>query len=120
MKKASVTVLAAMAVIVMAIPALAGENEKLRRTYYNNAIANEIIRCHDLEMLLASDSPRLRLKGHREAFKALFLEVYKEQLVNAMMVLNLDCKQYKVHLFLNKCFRLQGSHRHFQRSFDRG
>ena len=113
MKKASVTVLAAMTVIVMTIPALAGENEKLRKTYYNNAIANEIICCHDLEMFLASHSPRLRLKGQREAFKALFLEVYQKQLVNAMMVSNLDCKQYKVHLFLNKCFRQQGTNRHF-------
>ena len=100
--KALVLVLLAMAVMV--VPALAGEDLQALRVYFANAIETEIMCCESKSCLQSSRSANLRMKGHREASMALFLKSNKEQLIEEMVATGLEPKEYKVHRFLNHQF----------------
>ncbi|MBL0714233.1 MAG: hypothetical protein JJV98_11080 [Desulfosarcina sp.] len=101
------TLVALIVVLVMAlmvVPVQGGDDAQTPKTYYEAAIAREIADCRQKSALRFSRSPNLRLKGHREASKAMFMETHRVQLVDGMVALNLEPKTYKVHRFLNDRF----------------
>ncbi len=103
--KTMVTVVVVMLMVCMVAPVQGGDDVQARKVYYESAITQEIAGCHAKSGLRSSRSPHLRMKGHREASKALFLETHKAQLVESMVVLNVETKPYKVQRFLNDRFR---------------
>ncbi len=102
--KTLVSVMVVMLVVGLVVPAQGGDNVQARKMYYESAITQEIANCRQMSGLRASRSANLRLKGHREASKALFLETHKAQLVESMVVLKVEPKLYKVQRFLNDRF----------------
>ncbi|MDJ0876871.1 MAG: hypothetical protein QNJ02_16490 [Desulfobacterales bacterium] len=102
--KAMVSVMCVVLLVCMLAPTQAGGEVQARRAYYESAIAQEIAACRAKRELRSSRSPNLRMKGHREASKALFLETHKAQLVESMVALNIEAKNYKVARFLNDRF----------------
>jgi hypothetical protein len=90
--------------LVPVVPVRGGDDVQARKVYYEAAITQAIADCHQKSKLRSSRSPNLRLKAHREASKALFLETHKTQLVDSMLVMNVEPKPYKVERFLNDRF----------------
>lgn len=103
--KTMIPVVLGLLVVLVAAPAMGGEDVQARKVFNETAIAQEIADCHRKSDLRASRSANLRMQGHREASKALFLETHKSQLVEAMLALGVTPKTYKVQLFLNDRFR---------------
>ncbi len=102
--KTMVSVVFVVLMVCMVAPAQGGDEAQARKVYYESAITQEIAACRAKSELRSSRSPNLRMKGHREASKALFLETHKAQLVDSMVALNLETKTYKVERFLNDRF----------------
>lgn len=102
--KTTVCVLAFLVVLFAAIGAQGGEEVQALKAYYEKAIDQEIAGCLQKGELRNSRSPNLRLKGHREASKALFLHTHREGLVDSMLALQLKPVSYKVQHFLNDRF----------------
>ena len=90
--------------VFIAAPVQGGDDIQERKAYFEAAVDQEIAGCRQKVELRSSRSPNLRMQGHREASKALFLETHKVQLVENMVTLNMDLKPYKVHRFLNDRF----------------
>ncbi len=88
----------------LAVAVHGGGDVEACRVYFEAAIDQEIADCRAMSALRSSRSAHLRLKGHREASKALFLETHKAQLVERMVALNMAPKPYKVDRFLNDRF----------------
>ena len=98
---------AAFALLAMVLMVAPVHGEKISDSliiFYEKAIAQEILNCQEKVDLQSSSSPNLRLEGHREACKALFLKTNKDRLLKKMIASNLEPKKYKVHLFLNEQF----------------
>ena len=91
-------------VLLMAFGVQAGEDLQALKTYYEKAIDQEIANCLQKSDLRDSRSVNLRLKGHREASKALFLQTHREALVDSMLATHLKPVDYKVQRFLNERF----------------
>ena len=85
-------------------PVQGGDDLRALKVYYEKAIDQEIADCQKKSALRASRSQNLRMKGHREASKALFLMTHKVQLVDGMMAAKLAPKDYKVQRYLNDRF----------------
>ena len=102
--KTMVSVVFVVLMVCMVAPAQGGDDAQARKAYYESAITQEIAACRAKSELRASRSPNLRMKGHREASKALFLETHKTQLVTSMVALDVETKPYKVERFLNDRF----------------
>ena len=101
------TMMTAVLVVLMAgmVAQVQGdEDAQARKVYFEAAIDQEIADCRAMSTLRSSRSAHLRLKGHREASKALFLETHKTQLVESLLVLEIEPKAYKVDRFLNDRF----------------
>ena len=100
-------VCATMIVMMLLAPlAVQGDDEvQALRAYYEKAITQEISACLKKSALRSSRSLNLRMKGHREASKALFLQTNREALVDSMLALQLAPADYKVERFLNDRFR---------------
>ncbi len=95
-----------MIVVLLVPPAVAGGNTApVKRQVYENAIDDEIAQSRQMASLLSSRSANLRQKGHREASKAIFLEMHRKELVDDMLAKKLEPKTYKVERFLNDRFR---------------
>lgn len=103
--KTLVPVIALMVVVLLVAPAMGGGGEaQIERLVYENAIDDEIAQSRQMASLLTSRSANLRKKGHREASKAIFLEMHRNELVDDMMAKKLEPKTYKVERFLNDRF----------------
>lgn len=95
----------ALTVVVLLVATVMGGEKASMMAFYKSAIDQEIHVCKEMTSLLSSRSPNLRLKGHREASKAIFLETQRDRLVEDMARLDLEPKDYKVDRFLNDRFR---------------
>ena len=102
--KTLVPVLTLMVIALLVAPAMGGEEAHLFKAYYEAAIDKEMTQCRQMASLLTSRSPNLRMKGHREASMAMYLETHRDELVTDMMRLNLEPKTYKVERYLNDRF----------------
>jgi hypothetical protein len=103
--KTLVSVIALMVVVLLAAPAMGEESEaQIERQVYEDAIDDEIAQSRQMASLLSSRSSNLRKKGHREASKAIFMEMHRDELVDDMMATRLAPKTYKVERFLNDRF----------------
>ena len=102
--KTMVSAMVVMFMVCMVAPVQGGDDAQARKLYYESAITQEIDGCRAKSELRSSRSPNLRMKGHREASKALFLETHKVQLIESMVALNVETKPYKVQRFLNDRF----------------
>ena len=101
--KTLVPIIALSVMVLMVIPVMGGEKAAMK-AFYKSAIDQEIRLCKEQTVLLSSRSPNLRLKGHREASKAIFLETHRDALVEDMVRLDLEPKDYMVDRFLNGRF----------------
>ena len=90
--------------LVMVVPALGGNDSQELRVYFAKTIDQEISCCQNKRFLQSSRSDSLRMKGHREASKAIFLKAHKNILIDEMVASGLEPKPYKVDLFLNQEF----------------
>lgn len=103
--KRHLAILAFLAMVVMAVPAWGGNDVQALKVYYDKAITKEITCCQEMSSTLqSSTSPNLRLKGHKEASKAIFLQAHRERLIEEMMAEAIPPKDYQVDLFLNTQF----------------
>ena len=102
--KTLLSMMVLMITVFAAAPAMAADAAPIDRMVYENAIDDEIARSRQMASLMTSRSANLRRKGHREASMAMFLETHRERLVNDMMAVNLEPKDYKVERFLNDRF----------------
>lgn len=102
--KPLISVLVMGMALFMAFGAQAGEELQALKAYYEKAIDQEIANCLQKSDLRDSRSVNLRLKGHREASKALFLQTHREELVDSMLAMQLKPVDYKVQQFLNERF----------------
>jgi hypothetical protein len=102
--KALVAVTALMAVALLVAPATGSDEPPTKRLVYENAIDEEIAASRQMAGLQTSRSANLRMKGHREASKAMFLEAHRDRLVDDMLKRNLEPKNYKIERFLNERF----------------
>jgi hypothetical protein len=96
--------IALVVMVFLAVPALGGDEAYSLKAYYEAAIDKEMTQCRQMASLLTSRSPNLRMKGHREASMAMYLETHRDELVTDMMRLNLEPKTYKVERYLNDRF----------------
>ena len=104
--KTLVSITALMVVVLWVVPVMAdGGDAQNKRQAYENAIDTEIAQSRQMASLLTSRSANLRQKGHREASKAIFLEMHRNELVDDMLAKKLEPKTYKVERFLNDRFR---------------
>ena len=96
----------ALVIIALLVASAMGDDGTMPpRAFYEGAIDEEISQCRQLASLLTSRSAKLRVKGHREASMAMFLETHRDQLVESMMNQDVKLKAYKVERFLNDRFR---------------
>lgn len=103
--KTFVPFIALLALSLLVVSALSGGDAPPSfKAYYEAAIDEEIAKCRKGASLRSSRSPNLRMKGHREASMALFLDSHREELVAGMVAANLKPKSYKVQMFLNDRF----------------
>lgn len=103
--KPQAVILAILAMVVMVVPAWGNDDVQALKVYYNKAITKEIGCCQKMsDTLESSTSPNLRLKGHREASKAIFLQAHKEKLIETMVAEAIPPKDYQVDRFLNAQF----------------
>lgn len=102
--KTMLSVVVVMLAVFMVVPVQGGDDTQARKVFFEVAISQEISDCHQKSELRSSRSPNLRMKGHREASKALFLETHKAQLVESMVASRIEPKPYKVQRFLNDRF----------------
>ena len=102
--KTMIPVVVVVLLAVVVAPVQGGDDAQALKVYYEKAIDQEIADCQKMSALRASRSHNLRIKGHREASKALFLETHKVQLVDGMMAAKLKPKDYKVQRYLNDRF----------------
>ena len=102
--KTLVPMIALMVIALLAVPAMGGDEAQTKRLVYEDALDDEIAQSRQMTFLLTSRSANLRMKGHREASKAMFLESHRDQLVDDMLKMNLEPKDYKVDRFLNDRF----------------
>lgn len=94
-----------MVMVVMVVPVWGNDDVQALKVYYEKAIAKEIRCCQQMSSTLhSSNSPNLRLKGHREASKALFLQAHKGELIEKMVAAGIPPKDYQVDRFLNAQF----------------
>ena len=99
-----VPMIALMAVVLIVAPAFGGDDAMSQKDFYEGAIDTEIAQARQMASLMTSRSPNLRMKGHREASMAMYLETHRDELVADMVQLKLDPKAYKVERFLNDRF----------------
>lgn len=97
-------VVALMVMVLLAAPAMGGDEIAYQRTLLEAAIDTEIVQARQLASLMTSRSANLRQKGHREASMAMYLEMHRDELVADMVKLNLEPKTYKVERYLNDRF----------------
>lgn len=103
--KRQAAVLAILAMVVMVAPVWGGDDVQAFKVYYDKAITEEIGCCQKMSSTLqSSSSPNLRLKGHREASKAIFLQAHKEELIERMAAAGIPPKEHQVDRFLNAQF----------------
>ena len=102
--KTLVPMIALMVIALLAGPATGSDEAQTKRLVYEDALNDEIAQSRQMTSLLTSRSANLRMKGHREASKAMFLESHRDQLVDDMLKMNLEPKDYKVDRFLNDRF----------------
>ena len=102
--KTFATLTTLMVIVFLVTPAMGAEPGPVKRVVYENAIDEEITRSREMASLLTSRSPNLRKKGHREASMAMFLETHRDRLVDDMLEMKLEPKDYKVERFLNERF----------------
>jgi hypothetical protein len=102
--KTLVPMIALMLVVLVVAPAFGGDDAMSKKTYYEDAIDIEIAQSRRMVSLMTSRSANLRMKGHREASMAMYLETHRDELVVDMMKVNLEPKTYKVERFLNDSF----------------
>ena len=95
---------ALLAMVLMVAPVHGEKISDSLKVFYEKAIAQEILNCQEKVNLQSSSSPSLRLEGHREACKALFLKTNRDMLLQKIITSHLEPKKYKVHLFLNEQF----------------
>ena len=76
--KTLVPMIALMVMVLLVAPAMGGDESMSLRSYYEDAIDEEINQSRQMASLLSSRSINLRKKGHREASMAMFLETYPD------------------------------------------
>jgi hypothetical protein len=97
-------VVALMVVVLLVAPAFGDDESRSLRTLLEDAIDTEIAQSRQMASLMKSRSANLRVKGHREASMAMYLETHRDELVVDMMKVNLEPKTYKVERYLNERF----------------
>jgi hypothetical protein len=102
--KTKIAFVALLVMVFLVAPVHAEDNIQAMKAYYQKAIDKEIEACQKKQALQSSRSENLRMQGHREASKALFLSSHKEILVDMMVALELDPREYKVQKFLTAQF----------------
>ena len=102
--KTLVPMITLMVIAFLVVPAMGSDEAQTKRLVYEVAINDEIAQSRQMTSLLTSRSAKLRMKGHREASKAMFLEAHRDRLVDDMVKMNLEPKDYKVDRFLNDRF----------------
>ena len=104
MKRQS-AILMILAMVVMAVSAWGGDDIQALKVYYDKAITKEIGCCQKMSNTLqSSNSHNLRLKGHREASKAIFLQTHKEELIEKMVAAGIPPNGNQIDRFLNAQF----------------
>jgi hypothetical protein len=80
--------------------------------FFNSCIAKEIVKCESKVVLLsASKSKNLKDYAKKKAQKAEFLNAEKKMLVDEMIEMQIEPKNYKVELFLNSRFQQSDRYR---------
>ena len=102
--KTLVPMITLMVIVLLAGTVIGSDTVPSKRFAYQDAIDEEIAQSRQMASLLTSRSAKLRMKGHREASKAMFLESHRDKLVQEMMKMDLEPKTYKVERFLNDRF----------------
>ena len=102
--KTFVPMIALMVVALVVAPALGGDDGVSKKTFYEDAIDAEIAQSRQMASYMTSRSANLRMKGHREASKALFLETHRDRLVADMSAKDIEPKTYRVERFVNDRF----------------
>ena len=97
-------VVALMVMVLLVAPAFGDDERMFQRTLLEDAIDTEIAQSRQMASLMTSRSANLRMKGHREASMAMYLETHRDELVVDMMEMNLEPKTYKVERYLNERF----------------
>ena len=93
-----------LVIALLVAPVMGSDEAQTNRLVYEDAIDDQIAQSRQMSSLLTSRSPNLRIKGHREASMAMFLEAYRDRLVDEMVKLDLEPKDYKIERFLNDRF----------------
>lgn len=86
-----------------AATAESGEQTALR-AYYLNCINDCIIRLDSKAHYKTSDSPALQREALMATMKRVFLQQYKEQLINKMIKDSIGQKNYKVEYYIDRQF----------------
>ncbi|MGD1974999.1 MAG: hypothetical protein PVH37_01265 [Desulfobacterales bacterium] len=80
-------------------------------TFFNNCIVKEIVKCESkMALLSASKSKNLQDYARTKAKKAEFLNAEKKMLVDEMIEMQIEPKQYKIELFLNRRYQQRARH----------
>lgn len=93
-----------MVMVLLVAPAFGDDESVFQRALLEDAIDTEIAQSRQMASLMKSRSANLRVKGHREASMAMYLETHRDELVVDMMKVNLEPKTYKVERYLNERF----------------
>jgi hypothetical protein len=85
--------------------AFSGEDHEKIAKYYESCIVREIAKCESkLVLLRMSKSKNLKDYAEMKAQKAEYLNAEKEVLIEEMLEMQLEPKQYKVELYLQSRF----------------
>ena len=108
---ATAIILGVFGSLILLLPTgFSGDLEE-REEFYKSCIIKKIKKC-DSKVVLLSSSKSKNLKEHAmiEAQKAAFLDKEKEKLVERMVEMKMEPKDYKVELFLNSQFQKKVRH----------
>ena len=105
-------ILCAFTFLILIAPTAYSDSHAGVADFYESYIVKKIKNCDSKSILLRSSrSKNLRAYAMMEAQKAAFLSAEKETLVNEMVEMKLNTKDYKVELYLNNQFLDRVHHR---------
>ena len=74
------------------------------RASYEKSLKVYTDRCNSKSEMLNSKSDNLRKAALRSCMKASFCSIYKDELIDELIVNNIELKPYKIQLFINQKF----------------
>lgn len=81
-----------------------GAETKEKTSTYSKYIEQFSSRCASMARMRKSKLLNIRREAAMKCLKATFLETYKDELVEKMMADNVEVKEYKMQIYLNKKF----------------